>query len=908
MGRPDSEAWARARALRQSGRTSAALQVLAELEGSDDPATRLWATAHAANIRHATRGPSQRDEARMRALVHEARALGELELEALAAAFLARWLTLQQHPDAAEWVDTALALSQAHPGACSLAWAAATSLALSDGRLADAAAAVRRARSAAVEARDPVRLRAAAVLHAEVIGGADPEAALAVLREARETCTHDSERAGLELREVFFLSRLERHDEAASAIVRVLVGLSDEDTVLLTLAHNAQGNMHRRRGDLASALRSYERSIEAAGRAHPLLEAEARANLVVAHVLRGQHGRAAVDAAEIVHGPHAPTQLADALRLGLLPDAADRGDVEAFDAELALADFGLRRSGLRDPDIGVLARHAALAAERAGWPGRAAAAWALAARGHGPADEALAALRALGASGASLPLGRFRVEEEVARGGSGTVFRARRAVDDGTRWAVKLLRADTDELRASFERELRALCAFRHPNVLQVAAIGRTDAVHEALTAGAVAPGTPWLATPWCAGGALSARVGSLAWVELRGLVGAVLDGLGAAHAAGFLHLDLKPDNLLLDAAGAVTIADFGLARAAGARRRVAGTPPYMAPEVLAGGAAGPPADLYALGCTVWELTVGAPPFLGTVEQIVRQHLGHPPPPWRPASPLPADLEAWLVRLLAKDPRDRFRGCAEARRALDAVRDLPLAAEAAGIAHAPAGSTFSFTEVLDVAGVPRDAEAAREVWARRPPPPDLGPRAPELACPPSVSDDPDLVPLRTPALVGRVAERDRLWRALGAALSDDVLLDVRLDGPEGAGRRRLARWIAAAAERVGAVDEVRVVAVGAAAAEAARVEGRVGLALRLDGAPDAALQLALPPLSERELGALCDDLLPLVPELRARVVAHAQGLPGRAVEALCQLAASEELLRSPHGWTVRTRARLDLST
>src|SRR5205814_2282371 len=153
-----------------------------------------------------------------------------------------------------------------------------------------------------------------------------------------------------------------------------------------------------------------------------------------------------------------------------------------------------------------------------------------------------------------------------------------------------------------------------------------------------------------------------LPWREAARIGAGIARGLEAAHAAGLVHRDLKPANVLLDAKGCPKIADFGLVRTGGTdasaltgTSELLGTLDYMAPEQSEGAhSVGPAADLYSLGATLQALVSGKAPFAGSGLGLVRMHLMDPPPPLRKLVPdVPRELEAVVLRLLAKDPAER---------------------------------------------------------------------------------------------------------------------------------------------------------------------------------------------------------------------------------------------------------------
>ncbi|MFN7144778.1 MAG: hypothetical protein ACK4YP_13460, partial [Myxococcota bacterium] len=248
---------------------------------------------------------------------------------------------------------------------------------------------------------------------------------------------------------------------------------------------------------------------------------------------------------------------------------------------------------------------------------------------------------------------------------------------------------------------------------------------------------------------------------------------------------------------------------------RVAGTPAYMAPEAFVGdvGALGPWTDLYALGCLAWELVSGAPPFAGSCVEDVMAGALHGDLPPLVAGAFPPGLEAWLARLLVKDPRSRFRLAADARHALLALDDTREAWAEARRHNLSASTTW-----LNPATLPAPAARppASEVTASPievPPFPPM-PADAEVEPVPRHGAALALVGLRTPRMIGRTVERAAFWAALGAVHASARARVAVVVGPAGSGRTRLLQWVGESAHETGA----------------ARVVWRV--AGRLDALPD----------------------------------------------------------------------------
>ncbi|MCB9794913.1 MAG: serine/threonine protein kinase [Alphaproteobacteria bacterium] len=400
-------------------------------------------------------------------------------------------------------------------------------------------------------------------------------------------------------------------------------------------------------------------------------------------------------------------------------------------------------------------------------------------------------------------LGSLTLRRALGQGGMGEVWEAWHPAS-GARLAVKILRAEGPWAQAAqraFAREVRAVARLDHPHIVRIHHHGLVDAAASQQTAGRLREGSPYLVMELAAAGTLAAWRARLAWPELREALSALLDALAHAHARGVLHLDLKPDNVLLvPRAGrlAIKLADFGLARVMGETSELhAGTPAYMAPEQLRRGRLGPWTDLYALGCLAWALACGQPPFEGKVEELVRQQLSMEPPPFHAAVPLPEGFEAWLRRLLDKSPARRFQRAADAAWALGRLGQLPEAApQGRGAEPLDEDATLalegSWMELPLAQEATGDAQGAPAASDELPPVPQTW-RRPEVWAAPRALEGmgADTFGLREAPFVGREAARDRLWQALRG----DGVLWLRLRGED---RRALARWLCLRAEACGA--------------------------------------------------------------------------------------------------------------
>jgi serine/threonine protein kinase len=247
-------------------------------------------------------------------------------------------------------------------------------------------------------------------------------------------------------------------------------------------------------------------------------------------------------------------------------------------------------------------------------------------------------------------LGHYVLEEMLGEGSMGIVFRA--SHDDGSVVALKVLRPELsgdEAYRRRFDREGRIASTLAHPHLVEVVDRGESD-------------GWAYLASRYVPGESLAERLGREGplpvedVVRLAGEVGTALDTL---HASELVHRDVKPSNVMLADTGA-ELTDFGVARGVAdsvltTPGRVVGTVDYLAPEVIRGEPAEPPADVYSLGCLLYECVTGAPPFGSKpFAQAAVAHISEEPPDPSPARrDLPRQFWSALSHALAKAPGDR---------------------------------------------------------------------------------------------------------------------------------------------------------------------------------------------------------------------------------------------------------------
>jgi hypothetical protein len=275
---------------------------------------------------------------------------------------------------------------------------------------------------------------------------------------------------------------------------------------------------------------------------------------------------------------------------------------------------------------------------------------------------------------------RWRILSELGRGGMGEVYLAEDVVS-GRKEALKIMKAhlaSDPHFVSRFRREARAINRLRHPNIVAVYDFGQL-------------PDQRFFMSMEYANGQsvyqLLKRDERFDIPRALWVLGQLVYAVHHAHSRGVVHRDLKPDNLLLCGEDeTLKVLDFGVAKIVAADHSdsvvlssanlVYGTPKYMSPERASGVGNDPRTDLYSIGCIAFELVAGGPPFTGTPNDVIKAHIQQPPPvpsAWRPTLGIPPELDAVILKCLAKRVMDRWQSAADLYAALQKIPGYPQA-------------------------------------------------------------------------------------------------------------------------------------------------------------------------------------------------------------------------------------------
>lgn len=364
-------------------------------------------------------------------------------------------------------------------------------------------------------------------------------------------------------------------------------------------------------------------------------------------------------------------------------------------------------------------------------------------------------------------LGKYRVLEHIGHGGMSEVYKGQQAQLERM-VAIKVLHpflADDEGFVVRFQREARIVATLRHPNIVQVYDFDYNEDL-----------GIYYMVMEYIAGATLKDRLnqGPFQPDEAVRITAAVADALDYAHQRGMVHRDVKPANIMFLDNDQPVLADFGIAKmltlsgltASGA---MVGTPAYMAPEVGMGKQGGASSDIYSLGVVLYQMVTGHTPFDAESPMgVVMKHISEPPPP--PSKYIPTlapALEAAILRVLAKDPQERYATAGEMAAALrQAVGQRQPPVATAEAAPRPDAVVVPSTPLMDGDSDPADARAEAPLIKTWPPPSSSTPA--DIASEPT--EEPDTPEPRA---------RERRIRALPLLLSAlliGLIVWLALDG------------------------------------------------------------------------------------------------------------------------------------
>ncbi len=286
-------------------------------------------------------------------------------------------------------------------------------------------------------------------------------------------------------------------------------------------------------------------------------------------------------------------------------------------------------------------------------------------------------------------LGEFEIGHELGRGGMAAVFLAHE-LSLHRDVAIKVMSPGLlmgDGMIERFRREAITIAHLNHPNIVSVYSVRAAEGLHFFVMR--------------CVPGRSLEQVikeaGKLSIPMVRSILYQVGSALAYAHRFRVVHRDIKPANILVDEEGNAVVTDFGIAKAAEGPTHthtgfMVGTPAYMSPEQCSGGEVSGASDQYSLGAVAYEMVTGLPPFSGSTYSVIQAHVERPPRPIREHSAdCPPDLEEAILRMLAKDPNDRWPGMTQALSALGAaplMEDDPLRSELSRLATAGRNNGF----------------------------------------------------------------------------------------------------------------------------------------------------------------------------------------------------------------------------
>ncbi len=363
---------------------------------------------------------------------------------------------------------------------------------------------------------------------------------------------------------------------------------------------------------------------------------------------------------------------------------------------------------------------------------------------------------------------RYQLLAWLGQGGAGMVYKAHDSLLDRD-VAIKFLNPALtgSEVGVRFLREARLVAKLAHPNIMSIFDVGEDQGWNFLVLE--YIPGTDLHTLMEKNGKAVSAR-------EVVQILQAVLPALAYAHSLGIIHRDVKPENIMFTPDGKVKVTDFGLALARSDARLtqdggLVGTVLYMSPEVIQGQEIDARADLYSLGAVAYELLCGQPPFMGDqfVQIISKVLYSEPQPLFERCPGIPAKLEQVVLRLLSKNPAERY---ASAEDVLDAISGIVL-----GVGPDPAHGPFSVETTLSIPSILRSIVRSSSPGNLRPAPSASAPDDEPLLTLPQGAEMP--VPLTQELLLyasaeDNIASIESERRRLAGMLKSDIIEPLNL--------------------------------------------------------------------------------------------------------------------------------------
>ncbi len=400
-------------------------------------------------------------------------------------------------------------------------------------------------------------------------------------------------------------------------------------------------------------------------------------------------------------------------------------------------------------------------------------------------------------------VGAFELDQRIGAGGMGEIWRGTHA-ETGVPAAIKLdLHTPDDTWREAFLAEVRRIAALEHPCVVHIFDTGVVSERESKIADGRLVEGMPWLSMELARGGSLADDGNSpRTWAEVLHVTRSLLTALAHAHAAGIVHRDIKPGNLLLAGRRSslvttpgrvgearVVLSDFGighdLERPGWMDEQSVGTPRFMAPEQIEANwrDQGPWTDLYQTGVLIWRLCCGTYPFQHKRSvQLYRAHMFSPLPAFTPCMDVPDGIEALCREMLAKRIEDRPQLVADVLAKIDALGDPVVGSAMEGddllldLEDAPTvvvgGTSTAGGTGASTAHQTGGPDASMGTL-------DMGLRSAGLG----------LWGLRPLPLVDRLAAREALWDVVEGVKRRNRAAVALVRGAAGVGKSRLAQWV-----------------------------------------------------------------------------------------------------------------------